>query len=131
MPLYQHKCDKCGLEQEKVTSMDVRHDVCDVCGEKTHRIPAVCAVNMFNSLAPWVGRVARSAIDRDTKDPEAREILRNPTRDNLVPYLEKNNLRVATKDNHGKRKKDDFDIDRVTKKLLDKSIKRNSVEVTS
>ena len=128
MPLYEMLCN-CGHEFEEIAGFDDRHLPCPKCGAMAKRVPSCARICVCNDDAAWIRNQARTVIDPLTMTPEEKDLYKNPTRSKLMPYMEKHGMQVGES---GKReKKDPVDEDYYARKLCEKSMERNRIEVSS
>jgi len=91
MPLYDFRCDECGLIFERFAGYEDRENECPECGRSCERILSL-GRNAYREDAAWIESVLE-VVDKDDKKPATKKFLEAPTRTNMKAWMKESGLR--------------------------------------
>jgi len=125
MPLYDYECTICGKTTESIQSVAQSCIKCE-CGAVAKRIISCSGHFTANEDTGWLKTVPE-VIDRDTKNPVAKEFVKNPTRSNYKAWMKSEGIRPMERNEPTK--PPPADLSRVRKRVWEKHQRRNRIEI--
>ena len=128
MPLYLFKCQACGIEFERISSVEWRnYQCCDQCGSQAMVVPSVHGPNCSNDHISW-GPSVLEVVDKDSKKPHVLAFRKDPTSKTLYKAWMKGET-IRPLENGERHEKPKLDIDRHASLIMREKVRRERYEV--
>lgn len=124
MPIFDYECS-CGKITESIQGISQSCIKCE-CGGIAKRIISCGRCYTANEDASWLKTVPE-VIDKDTKNPVAKEFMKNPTRSNYKAWMKSEGIRPL--ENNESRKPPSTDLAGVRKEVWNNHQKRHRIEI--
>ena len=126
-PIFDYDCDNCGSRTESIRPNSVTRIRCK-CGNMAYRIISATGVHCGNGDDTTWARDAVEVMPKDSNDPAVRQFIKDPTKRNLTRAMKSQGIRHM---DHGEktRQRQEFDLEGHTRKVMERKVERERVEV--
>ena len=130
MPLYDFRCDACGLVFERFASYEDRENECPECGRSCERILSL-GKHTYREDAAWIESVL-DVVDKEDSGLATKRFLEHPTRSNMSAWMKEKGLRHMADGefkNVDRERAEEIHHQNMTRTLLHQKRERETIDV--